>query len=267
MNDKKNNAPTAEPELPAFVKKAPELLPLWDWWVKEGRSTLMLVVIAGIVAGGFYGWRTWARSRDAAANTALVTAFAADEIEQAVQQYGSTKVGMPLRLRLAKSYYDAARYEDALEVYDELAKSGHPAFVDIAVIGRAFALEGQKKNKEAHDAFAAYAGDASKTNSYLILTAELGAARTSALSGDKDAALAALDALKKKYDGKPIELSRIERQTDTVKRYDPARKERSLFDIADAEAKALNENSAKAPAAKKPAAPATAKPAEPAPAK
>ena len=33
-----------DPALPAIVKAAPELIPLWDWWVKEGKSTLMMLL-------------------------------------------------------------------------------------------------------------------------------------------------------------------------------------------------------------------------------
>ena len=68
MSEKNTNT---EPEVPALVKKAPELLPLWDWWVKEGRSTLMMVVIAGLAVAAFYAGRNWLRARDAAANAAL----------------------------------------------------------------------------------------------------------------------------------------------------------------------------------------------------
>ena len=45
MSEKNNNKPVVEEE-PGWVKKAPELLPVWDWWVKEGRSTLTLLLWA-----------------------------------------------------------------------------------------------------------------------------------------------------------------------------------------------------------------------------
>ena len=172
---------TSNENLPAFVKAAPELLPVWDWWVKEGKSTVAMLLVAALVVGGFYAGRNWLRGRDAGANQALVNAYAVDELETAVADYGSTKVGPALRLRLAKAYYDAARYEDALAVYDALvAKAGdNAAFADIAVVGRAYALEGQEKFKEAGAAFAAFAQ--ANTNSYLLLAAQLGAARCKAL--------------------------------------------------------------------------------------
>ena len=153
MSEENKNS---EENLPAIVKAAPELLPVWDWWVKEGKSTLMMLVIAIVVVLGFYGGRNWLRARNAAANQALVNAFSVDELETAVSSYGSTKAGFALRQRLAKAYYDAERYQDALDVYDKLAAkaSSNPAFGDIAIMGRAHALEGLAKYKEAQAAFA-----------------------------------------------------------------------------------------------------------------
>ena len=45
MSKEKKNEPQTE-EVPGWVKKAPELLPVWDWWVKEGRSTVTLLLAA-----------------------------------------------------------------------------------------------------------------------------------------------------------------------------------------------------------------------------
>lgn len=237
-------------DVPAFVKAAPELLPVWDWWVKEGRSTLLMLAVAAIAVGGFYAGRNWLHSRDAAANAALVNAFTTDELESAVADYGSTKVGESLKLRLAKSYYDGGRYQDALESYDALVAkmaAGGP-FTDIAKIGRAYSLEGLKKFAEAQKAFADYAADEANAESYLLLTAQLGAARCKALAGDKDSALKDFDALKAKTQDE-VAKTRIERMADAVKRHDPGRAARSLFDAANSAAASL-EKSAKAAEAK-----------------
>lgn len=262
MSEKTNNSGS---DIPAFVKAAPELLPVWDWWVKEGRSTLLMLAVAAIAVGGFYAGRNWLHSRDAAANAALVNAFTTDELESAVADYGSTKIGESLKLRLAKSYYDGGRYQDALESYDALVAkmaAGGP-FTDIAKIGRAYSLEGLKKFAEAQKAFADYAADEANAESYLLLTAQLGAARCKALAGDKDAALKDFDALKAKTQDE-IAKTRIERMADAVKRHDPSRAARSLFDAANSAAASL-EKSAKAAEASKPAE-AAKKPAEAKPA-
>ena len=260
-----NKTQTPDENLPAFVKAAPELLPVWDWWVKEGKSTLLMLAVAALVVAGFYGVRNWLTARDAAANNALVNAYNTDELESAVSSYGSTKVGPALRLRLAKSYYDAERYQDALDVYDAVAAkaSSNAAFADVAVVGRAYALEGLAKYKEAREAFAAYAQ--ANTNSYLLLTAQLGAVRCKALEGDKDGAAKDFEALKAAAKD-DFAKNRIERMADAVKRHDPKRAARSLFDAANAAATAVSaEKKPEAPAAQ-PAAPAApeTKPAAPA---
>ena len=289
MSEKNTNT---EPELPAFVKKAPELIPLWDWWVKEGRSTVTMLAVAGLAVAAFYGIRGWLRGREASANAALVKMSAPSDMggaglietqEEAVDSYGSTKVGDKMRVVLAKGYYDDERFEDALKVYDEVIKSGNKDrdIADIAIVGRAFALEGiasreeskegqAAKYKEAAEAFAAYADDAANAESYLLLDAKLGAARCKALLGDKEGAAKDFDALKAAAKD-DMEKDRVERMADAVKRYDPSRSSRSLMDAANAAAKALDveKKSAEAPTAAKPAAPTpapAAKPAAPAPA-
>ena len=261
MSEEKKNT---EENLPAFIKAVPELLPVWDWWVKEGKSTLLMLVVAAVVVLGFYGGRSFLRARNAAANQALVSAFTVEELETAVSSYGGTKAGPALRMRLAKAYYDAERYQDALDVYDKLVAkaSSNPAFGDIAVVGRAHALEGLSKYKEAQTAFAEFA--ASSTNSYMILDAKLGAARCKALLGDKEGAAKDFDALKAAAKD-DMEKERVERMADAVKRYDPSRSSRSLMDAANAAAKAIDGEKKSAETAKPAPAPA-AKPAAPAPA-
>ena len=286
MSEKNTNI---EPEVPALVKKAPELLPLWDWWVKEGRSTVTMLAVAGLAVAAFYGVRGWLRGRDAAANAALVRMSSAEANgaglieaqEEAVNAYGSTKVGPKMRVILAKSYFDEERYEDALKTYDELVKASgsNPEIADIAQIGRAYALEGiasAEENKEgqpakykaAQEAFAAYAGNAANVNSYLLLDAKLGAARCKALAGDKEGAAKDFDALTNEATDEAVK-ARIKRMADAVKRFKP-RERASLFDAANAAAQATAPATPVAPAkpeAKAPAAPAApAKPEAKAPA-
>ena len=267
MSEEKKTEQTPE-QIPAFIKKAPELLPLWDWWVKEGKSTLTMLVVAGAVVGAFYGIRGYLRSRDASANAALTNSYTTDDLEAAVSSYGSSKVGPALKLRLAKAYYDAERYQDAFDTYDALVAKADkiPAFADMAYIGRAYSLEGLKKYQEAREAYGAFVKDASKTNSYLALSAKLGDARCQALAGDKDGAVKALDAIKATLKDDKLAETRVERLTDAIKRYEPGRSPRSLFDAADAAEKAIeSEKKVTAPAAKptdKPAEKPAAKPAE-----
>ena len=135
MSEKNKNT---EPEVPDFVKKVPELLPVWDWWVKEGRSTVMILAIAGLAVAGFFGWRHWRESQAAAARAALDKMLSPEATietkEEVVTSYGSSKAGPMMRVDLARAYYDDDRFEDALAIYEALAKEAGniPAIADIA---------------------------------------------------------------------------------------------------------------------------------------
>ena len=253
MSKEKNNNPVTE-EVPGWVKKAPELLPVWDWWVKEGRSTVTILLVAGVCVAGYYAWKNWQVGRTAAANSALVNSFTTDELEESVAKFGGTATGPALKLRLAKSYLDGERWEEAEKVYADYvaaAKADDP-FVSLAQLGRAYALEGSGKGAEASKEFEALAAN---TNLPVSATAALGVARCMALNGDKDGAIKRLEASSD---------VRAKNLIETIKRYDPNRKSASLFDAADAAAsKIASEKPAEAKAESKPAAkPAEAKPAD-----
>jgi hypothetical protein len=165
-----------------------------------------------------------------------------------------------LKLRLAKSYLDGARWEEAEKVYGDYisaAKEDDP-FVSLAQLGRAYALEGAGKVADASKEFEALAAN---TNLPVSATAALGVARCMALNGDKAGALKKLEASTD---------SRAKNLSEMIKRYDPNRKAASLFDAADAAATKIEaEKSAESkksdvkPAADKPAeAKQTVKPVE-----
>ena len=152
------NEKNLEPELPAFVKKAPELIPVWDWWVKEGRSTVLTLAIAGLAVAAFFGWRHWKKSESAKANAALVAMLSPEanieSQEEAVASYGSSKSGPMMRAVLAKAYYDDGRFEDALAAYEQLAKDADnaSALADIARLGSVFVILDFTGKKEDADA-------------------------------------------------------------------------------------------------------------------
>ena len=234
MSKEKNSENMVE-EVPGWVKKAPELLPVWDWWVKEGRSTLTYLLVAAVCVAGWYAFKNWKAGRTAAANNALVNAFTADELEEAVAKFGGGDTGPALKLRLGKSYLAAERWEEAEKLYGDYVASaaGDDPFVQLARLGHAYALEGSGKYDEAGREFD---GLAAETNLPVHAAAALGSARCLALKGDKEGALKLLE---KSDDPQAKSLS------ETIKRYDPSRKAKSLFDAADAAAsKIAEENSA-----------------------
>ena len=200
------------------LRKNPELYPLIEWWEKDGKSTVIWLLVAAIAVGGYYGWKHHRAAVKAAASDALVNAYTTEEIEDAVSKFsGSATVGA-LKLRLAKSYFDAGRYDEALAQYEALDGKAPDGFADIPAVGKAQCLEALGKFAEAQKAFDAFA-EANPKN-YLTLTAQLGAARCLAQAGDKKAALARIDALKaaNKEDG--VEKARIEAAESTIKRFE-----------------------------------------------
>ena len=199
------------------LKTNPELLPLVEWWEKDGKSTVIWLLVTAIAVGGWYGWKNHRAAVKAAASDALVNAYTTEEIEDAVAKFSGSATAGSLKLRLAKSYFDAGRYEEALAQYEALIGNAPDGFADIPAVGKAQTLEALGKFAEAAAAFDAFA-EASPKN-YLTLTAQLGAARCFAQSGDKAKALARIEALKAVNKGDGIEKARIEATETAIKRF------------------------------------------------
>ena len=214
-----------DPSLPAFVKAAPELLPLWDWWVKEGKTVMVTILVIALGAAGFIGIRGYLKGRHAKAAEALVKSNTQEELSSAVTEYGSSDAGTGLKLCLAKNHYDAGQYQDALSLYETVLKGDKDdPFRDIAELGRAHSLEGLKKYGEASEAFSKYASDEAKSHDGFRLTAQLGVARCKALQGDVAGAEADLKALKDATSDQ-MKQGRIEELLTLIKHYDFTRED------------------------------------------
>ena len=200
------------------LRTNPELLPLVEWWEKDGKSTVIWLLVAAIAVGGWYGWKNHKAAVKAAASDALVSAYTTEEIEDAVAKFSGSAAEGALKLRLAKSYYDAGRYEEALAQYETLIGNAPDGFADIPVVGKAQCLEALGKFDEAAKAFDAFA-EASPKN-YLALTAQLGAVRCFVQAGDKKKALARIDALKAANKDDELSKARIEATEGVIKRFE-----------------------------------------------
>lgn len=200
------------------LRTNPELLPLVEWWEKDGKSTVIWLLVAAIAVGGWYGWKNHKAAVKAAASDALVNAYTTEEIEDAAAKFAGSATEGALKLRLAKSYFDAGRYEEALAQYEALIGNAPDGFADIPVVGRAQCLEALGKFDEAAKAFDAFA-EASPKN-YLTLTAQLGAARSFAQAGDKKKALARIEALKSANADDELSKARIEATETAIKRFE-----------------------------------------------
>ena len=200
------------------LRTNPELLPLVEWWEKDGKSTVIWLLVAAIAVGGWYGWKNHKAAVKAAASDALVNAYTTEEIEDAAAKFAGSATEGALKLRLAKSYFDAGRYEEALAQYEALVGNAPDGFADIPAVGKAQCLEALGKFDEAAAAFDAFA-EASPKN-YLTLTAQLGAARSFAQAGDKKKALACIEALKAANKDDELSKARIEATETAIKRFE-----------------------------------------------
>lgn len=185
--------------------------------LKEIKSTIPWLIAAALVVGGYYGVKNYIAAQKAAASEALVSAYTVEELEEAASKFGGSDAGGAIKLRLAKKYYDAGRYQEALDLYATLTGDEAPdGYADIPVVGRAQCLEALGKYAEAvkeYDAFAT-----ANPDNYLALTAKLGGARALALSGDAKAALKRIDAIKSSVKDDSLATARVEATEDCIKR-------------------------------------------------
>jgi len=214
-----------------------ELLPLYDWWRANGSQFLITLVAAAILFGGSWLFVQYRTSKSASGNKALLQASSVEELESVVAKYGSAKTGNAARLRLAKAYYDASNYEEALNAYTTCLSKGAPSgFVEIARLGRAHTLEALNRLDEALAAYETF--EKESPTHFLLPQAKMGIARIYTLQGKKDEALKLLENLKaQKTDNSTWEMV-IANLEGVIKRYEP-RAARSLFDSANEAAKSL----------------------------
>ena len=199
------------------LKNYPELIPVIEWWEKDGKQLIIWLAVAAIAVGGYYGWKNHRAAKAAASSEAVVSAYTTEELEEAVSKYSSSAAGGALKLRLAESYFNGGRYEEALAQYESF-KAGEPeGFADVPVVGKAQCLEALGKFDEAAKEFDAFA-EANPKN-YLTLTAQLGAARCFVQAGDKKKALARIDALKSANKDDEIAKARVEATETAIKRF------------------------------------------------
>lgn len=223
------------------LKKHPELIPLIEWWEKDGKSTVAIVLAIGVAVLAWQGWKYHQSSVRAATSRALVEAYTIEELEDAATKFESSASGGIFKIRLAKAYFAAERYQEALDLYTELKSTPPFGFEGVAEVGMAQCLEALEKYPEA---LAIFEESAAK-GGYLALTAELGAIRSICQAGDKAKALERVEKLRKSLEsGDEIAKARVDAIEDFVKRY-VKREKRTIFEAADAAAKGLEGEKAK----------------------
>ena len=193
--------------------------PLADDFVREVKATVPWLLAAVLVVAGYYGVKNYRIARKAAASEVFVSAYTAEELEEAVSKFGGTDAGGALKLRLAKKYFDGARYQEALDLYAMVSGENAPdGFADIPEVGKAQCLEALGSLQDALAAYEAFAE--SNPDSYLALSARLGSARVLAQLGEKEKALARLAEIKASVKDDPVSEARVDATEDCVKRYE-----------------------------------------------
>jgi len=208
-----------------------ELLPLYDWWKSKGTQFLSTVGAVALILIGAFAFIHYRNGKQAEANIELTEASTMEALEEVVAKYGSGRPGNAARIRLAKAYYDASRYESALEAYESCIKKGVPkGFEDVVALGRAHALEALEKTDEALAIFKDISDN--KKESFLYPQAKMGVARVLTLQGKKTEAINLLEELKAEKTDDPMWEMTVASLADVIDRYEP-RAKRSLFDMAD----------------------------------
>lgn len=244
------------------LKTNPELLPLIEWWEKDGKSTVIWCLVAALALGGWYGYKGYRERRHEAARASLSTAQDSAQVQDAVKKYAGLPVEGALKLRLAKMCFDEGRYPEALELYEGLMAKTPDGFAGVPAVGKAQCLEAQQKFAEAQKAFDDFVAENPKGH-YLTLAAQIGSVRCLVQQEKKAEALKAVAALKEQYKGDESATVRVKEAEDLVKRWEkpvPAAKPAAPVPAASASAV----KTAAKPAAPVPAVKPEAKPAEPA---
>lgn len=139
------------PNLKDVSRVPEELLPVVYWWQDHGMKVLAYVVGIVLVAGAIYFWTEQRKANKSEALATLALSYPPAEFDALASSGGDAA---PLaQLDQARSFYSAADYEGALQVYDKALKSlkGKP-LEGVAQVGRICSLEALGRLDEALEA-------------------------------------------------------------------------------------------------------------------
>jgi predicted negative regulator of RcsB-dependent stress response len=221
--------PAAMPSIPAFVPE--DLVPVWLWLRENGLRWLLTLGVAVLVAVGVSLYLRQREENAARASEELLKQPTIESLEKAVADFGGTPSGVAVALKLAKAYYDAGRYGEALSKYEEFVKlhADHP-FADVARVGRGFALCGLTRNDEAIEVFRTFRKE--NPAHYLAAQAAFGEAACLTAKGKKDDAKSLLQELRAANRESAWDAA-AKRMEGAIDRYTP-RQGHSLFEQAEA---------------------------------
>lgn len=196
-----------------------DLIPAWIWFKENGTQWLVTIAVAILLAVGVSVFLRNRAGQAAKASEQLLAPPTVETLEKTVADYGNTPAGAAAELKLAKAYCDAGRYTEALSKYDGFIKqhASYP-FVDVARVGRGFALCGLNQTDEAIAVFRSFREK--NPGNYLVPQATFGEAACLVLQGKKDAAKALLQELRAANRETPWETA-AKRMEGAIDRYQP----------------------------------------------
>ena len=227
-----------------MMKVPEELLPVVEWWEKNGKRAMACALVVGVVVLAVWAWMShrermlnaesdktrWAISDLARVQSAAMGNEAdvalrdgsIDSLRRAVADFGDKSNGPALKLMLAAAYFTRrgeGDCEQALAIYESLASGATPkAFDGIPQLGRANCLEALKRTEDAVKAYDDFI--AAFPEHALTLDAKLGKARAMVAGGDKAGAIAYLDTVKASVkDDEPLAKAAVEATAALVKRW------------------------------------------------
>lgn len=161
----------------------------FELFFAEHWKALVVGGLAVVVAiGCIFGVRSWMQESERAAQNALSSAQTVEQLEKALQEYGSNSSAVFARIRLARLYMDAKKIKEADAQYKKLETSGLPPEMLLRVrIDRGYLLEktGDLKGAAAHFATCAVTPGAAAG---LRAEADFAAGRLYAALNNKDLA-------------------------------------------------------------------------------
>ena len=110
------------------LRTNPELLPHVEWWEKDGKSTVIWLLVAAIAVGGWYGWKNHKAAVKAAASDALVNAYTTEENEDAAAKFAGSATEGALKMPKA-TYFTAVLLMESTGRLSISPKKGKQRFV------------------------------------------------------------------------------------------------------------------------------------------
>lgn len=157
MTQKEHNVSVNHDELAALKK-------LVD---ANGKMLIGVVVIVAVVVFGYIYITQSAKKKNTEASELLSVASNVQDLETLVNDYSSTKVAPLADFALAKGYYEAGRFDDAMTIYSEFGTKFPSSHMKIAAtVGVLFCKEGKGDYAEALTGFDTFVSE--NAGSYLV---------------------------------------------------------------------------------------------------